>query len=353
VGSELKDSSYKLAFYVAYPYYFPHFLPIFREAEKRGWSTLFILSEKQNSSLMRKIAEDENINYIFGDENIFEVDTEYIFFGTPFQIDSRIKAKRVFLCHGIGTKECGFEKALERDDLVFVEGRYREEKYKREFPEYADKIKAVGYSKFDALKNINREELLRELNLDINRRTVLYSPTFYPSSIENMSKKFPEDLKNYNLIIKPHYLTFERSRDKKQRKLLNIWSKYENITIIGVEHQNLLPYLSVADLMISDESSAVFEFASLNKPVILNRFIKLRWSYLLNPKKLLNRIDSGMDRYREVATTVDSYRDMLKTLNSIFSGDFKVNPSIDIADVSGLIDGKVSERICNILEESY
>ncbi len=50
---------------------------------------------------------------------------------------------------------------------------------------------------------------------------------------------------------------------------------YDNCTILGVDEYNLVPFLIMSYLMISDKSSAIFEFTSLNKPLIIKRFLKL------------------------------------------------------------------------------
>jgi len=52
----------------------------------------------------------------------------------------------------------------------------------------------------------------------------------------------------------------------------SIANKYDNI--IFLEERNILKYLIIADIMISDTSSVVFEFLLLNKPVVTYKSIK-------------------------------------------------------------------------------
>ena len=118
-----------VVFYVAYPYYFPHFLPISRELEKEGMSVHYLLSDKQNSSLMKNIAEEEGLNYSFGEENLETLETKVIMFANVPDENLQTRAKKIFLCHGTGTKQCGFENALKICDIVLVEGSYRFELY--------------------------------------------------------------------------------------------------------------------------------------------------------------------------------------------------------------------------------
>jgi len=130
--------------------------------------------------------------FVFSSCSITKKDSLYCFDGVQ-----NLAAKTIFLCHGTGTKNCGFTKALALNDIVLVEGDYRYEKYTKEFPEYAHKLRQVGYSKLDTVLNISEEEkraLREKYALNENKKTILYAPTFFPSSIESDKKK----------TIKPH-----------------------------------------------------------------------------------------------------------------------------------------------------
>lgn len=345
-----------VVFYVAYPYYYPHFLPIGKALEKEGISIHYVLSDKQNTEVMVKIAQQESLSYTLGDEALEKIECNVIFFASVPSDILTTKAKKVFLCHGTGTKQCGFEKALKRCDIVFVEGDYRFSHYSSTLPEYAHKIKQVGYSKLDPIPNISQEEkskLQNRYNLDSTKKTILYAPTFFPSSIEKMSHTFPHDFKECNVIIKPHYLSWERKRYAAHRKKFDIWNKYTNCKVLTVDEYNLVPFLIVSDVMISDESSAIFEFASLNKPVIINKFLKLRWSYYLNPKKLFKRMDKNMDRYRVIGENPTSYKEMkLVTEEALKNKEKFQEERLSLAqDVCGEIDGNVSARIVKVVKD--
>ena len=348
---------YDVVFYVAYPYYYPHFLPIYEALQKEKLSSLFVLSQEQNTELMLSIAKEEDLDYCLGDENVLEkLNAKAMLFAKVPSETLQTKAKKCFLCHGTGTKQCGFEKALVRCDLVFVEGSYRYEYYTQAFPSFIHKIKQVGYSKLDAILNVSQEDkkaLQKEYALDPHKKTILYAPTFFPSSIEKMSDTFPDDFKAYNIIVKAHYLSWERSRYKSHIKKFEKWKQFDNCTIIGVEEYNLVPFMLLADLMISDESSAIFEFASLDKPVIINAFLKLRWSYYLNPKKLFKRMDKNMDRYRSIGYNPKSYQEMVVLTHKSLDDQrlFKQEREALAKEVCGTLDGNVSKRIVDEIKE--
>ncbi len=351
----LNNANLKIYFYVAYPYYFPHFLPISKYFQKQKIEVKYILSSRQNSQNMITICKENNLNYSFDEEELYEDDIDFVFFANPYGNIAKIKAKTCFLEHGIGTKSNSFYSSIEDFDIYFVEGVQKYDRLLGLYPQFKHKIKKVGFSKFDGVMDFNeadKKNLFAKYGLDTEKKTILYAPTFFPSSIEKMSDDFPDDFREYNIIIKAHYLSFERDRYKKQLEKFKIWSKYDNCVVMPLEEYSLIPFLSTCDVMISDESSAMFEFASLNKPVISNRYFKLRWSYYLFPWKLSKRIDKSKDFYRQILHLACNYEETknltLKCLQDPSElEDLRVKFS---SEICGQIDGKVSWRMLEVLE---
>ena len=346
---------YFCTFYVAYPYYFPHFLPISEELLKRGYPIHYVLSDKQNSTLMQEIAEENGLDYSFGEERLFEIKNDFIFFANPYEKARELEAKTVFLEHGIGTKSTGFYPIIEYIDIYLVEGSYKYNRLLELYPNQQEKLEKVGFSKFDAIVNMHQDEkslLFKKFGLDPSKKTILYAPTFFPSSIEKMADNFPEDFKECNILIKAHYLSYERGRYKKQRMKLAHWGSYDNCTVVGVEEYNLVPLFAISDLLISDESSAMFEFAALNKPVISNRYFTLRWSYYLMPWKLKKRLDAKKDRYRQILENAESYHDTVILAKEALQNPQKLEKlRLEFSqEICGTIDGKVAKRIVDMLE---
>ncbi len=333
-------------------------MPIYEELKSRGYDTHFILANNQNTNLMKKIANENSLDYSFSKERVFEIDTKFIFFANPFDGADKLEATTIFLEHGIGTKSVSFYHVIEYIDIYLVEGSYKYNRLKELYPRFENKLKTVGFSKLDPIANLDtntKEELYKKYNLDKNKKTILYAPTFFPSSIEKMLDNFPDDFKECNILIKAHYLTYERKRYKKQRKKLAHWESFQNCRVVDVYEYDLTPLYAISDVMISDESSAMFEFASLNKPVISNRYHKLRLSYYLMPWKLKKRIDTKKNRYRQMLANAYDYKDTLKlTKEALKDPDKLKDIRLKLSqEICGTIDGKVSSRIVDILEEYH
>ena len=345
-------------FYVAYPYYFPHFLPIGKVFTAQGHQVTYILSTKQNSENMEFIAKANNVEYQFKEETLFNNQADAIFFANPFPRAKEIEAITIFLEHGIGAKSTTFFSTVEYFDIYLTEGIQKYNRVKELYPQHEDKLALVGFSKFDAIVNFSDEQknrLFEKYGLDKHKKTILYAPTFFPSSIEKMADDFPAEFSEYNIWIKPHYLTYERKKYKNHLKKLKIWERYTNCTILPLSEYNLVPFLATSDVMISDESSAMFEFASLNKPVISNQYFKLRWSYYLMPWKLSRRIDSSKVKYRTILDTANGYAETLQYTQEALKNPAKLEEKrLEFSkDLCGEIDGKVSERIYEVVLKKY
>ena len=137
-------------------------------------------------------------------------------------------------------------------------------------------IRLVGYPKIDALVNgaWNRRAVLESLGLDPSRPTVLYAPTWSPaSSLNAMGKELIAKLLvlDVNVIVKLH----DRSRDVRQRYSGGVdWvAELEPVLrastpgVIAPAH-DISPYLVAADLMVTDHSSAGFEFLLRDRPIV-------------------------------------------------------------------------------------
>ena len=133
----------------------------------------------------------------------------------------------------------------------------------------------IGMPKADCLVDgsLQRENILQSLGIDPSRRTVLYAPTWTPfASLNAMGEELVAQLgrAGFCVIVKLH----DNSRDSDPRNSGGInW--VERLTPILQKHSGHLaargtiaPYLVAADVMISDHSSAGFEYLLLDRPLI-------------------------------------------------------------------------------------
>jgi hypothetical protein len=139
----------------------------------------------------------------------------------------------------------------------------------------SDAPRLIGMPKVDCLVNgsISRADVLRELRLDPARPTILYAPTWSASSSLNlMGVELVEGLlaRSWNVIVKLH----DRSRDLRPFYSGGVdWPARLEAVMAGktgrlASGADICPYLAAADVMITDHSSAGFEYLLLDRPLV-------------------------------------------------------------------------------------
>ena len=186
---------------------------------------------------------------------------------------------RVQVFHGVGGKY-GFDapdrSMREWHRLFFVnERRLRNFIAAGAIDADSPAIRLIGMPKADCLVDgsIDRAQVLASLGLDPARPTVLYAPTWSPaSSLNAMGAELVTALARLpiNIILKLH----DRSRDPRERYSGGIdWvTRMRPLLPAGrgviAPGHDISPYLVAADLMITDHSSAGFEFLLRDRPIV-------------------------------------------------------------------------------------
>ena len=123
------------------------------------------------------------------------------------------------------------------------------------------------------------------------KELVLYAPTFSPSltSLPKFKDGLVDFVKKQDvlLILKFHPLTKQEWND--EYKAL----AEANDNIIWIEDYTVTKYMLMADAMISDTSSTIYEFLLLDKPVItLDAVAKdIYWKNITDPMQLSKAYD--------------------------------------------------------------
>lgn len=257
------------------------------------------------------------------------------------------------LYHGIGTKTDVYAPTLCAMDVRFIEGPYYERRLRALFP--AANLVPVGYAKVDpfAYPEAERPRLdLAALGLDPEKRTLLYAPTHMPSSFPNMAAEFPAHFADFNVLVKPHSLSFFGGKRKSHRRLMELWSRAPNVHVASFGEFDPLPYMTAADLLISDESSVLFEFAVLDRPIVWCDFLWVHWTRR-GPLtyRLKQRLDVGMTAFRSMAAHAPRYRDLRRIVDEELAnpGHFREARRHCVAELIGPTDGRASERIADYL----
>lgn len=179
--------------------------------------------------------------------------------------------KLVHVGHGVLSKgqyytDTPTARREELADLVCVPGKHHQAIMRRII---SKPVVATGMCKLDELFSglISRTSVLKQFGLPGDYRYVLFAPTFNDelSAIPFVQDRIGQVLPDGKTLLiiklhpstKPEYKEMYRalpSRDKR---------------VIFADELDITPFLALCDVMISDVSSAMMEFAALDKPVIL------------------------------------------------------------------------------------
>ena len=278
----------------------------------------------------------------------------WVFFGNSFDYLELLHADThtAQLGHGIGPKPSYYHKSRTAMTVRFIEGALRLSTIRKLYPE--QNFVQVGFCKLDPLFNSKAEMQPPEnYKLPKGRTTLLYAPTFKPSSLECFPDNWPEHFEETNILVKPHHFTYERKRYEKQRRKLEKWSRFPNVHIASKDALSLLPYMNIADLMISDASSAIFEFAALDKPIVLCNFFKLPWHYRGPFKYRYNRrFVQDAVAYESLAPFARNFQEMHRLVGEELKAPERYAPARQAytRDHVGDTDGRASARILDYIE---
>jgi len=344
-------------------YFLTQYVPVHRALRARGIDCRFVAYHNRPAVLAatRKAFErlDLPVSWFETREQGLEwyrrEAPDWIVFGNgyPHLAELAPRTRTAMLYHGIGTKTDVYEPSLMQMSVRFVEG-----------PHYADRLRALypaanmvpaGYAKIDPFFWPERERPrldLAALGLDPAKKTLLYAPTHMPSSFPKMAEEFPAHFADCNLLVKPHSLSFFGGKRASHRRLMELWARAPNVYVAAFDEYDPLPFMAAADLLISDESAVLFEFAVLDRPVVWCDFLWIHWTRRGPLRhRLRRRLDAGIAPHRAMAAHAKSYRELRAVVESELATPTRYSAARRhaVAALIGPTDGRVSERIAEHL----
>lgn len=320
------------------------------------WYSAYIDRKRTDYCLVKKIVGDYNRQFINAESEverrrkILDRNFDVTFFGKSSHAEKYCSKNTlaVLLYHGIGVKSCYYTDYNPRIDVRYVESKYRFDEIKKR--NIDTELVVTGFAKLDPIfNNFSKDQILESISLDCSKPTILYAPTFYPSSIEVFGEKFAELTKDYNLIVKLHHFSWLLKRYRHQRELfIKLNERYEHINLLPIEFFNIVPLYKIADVLLTEGSSTVFEFLATGKPSIFTDFFHLRRKHRLFFKHFRkHRLDSGIMEYIDFAYHLNSPELLPSIIEKAISEKerFKQIISERKRMFIGDLDGKASERI--------
>jgi hypothetical protein len=266
-------------------------------------------------------------------------------------------ARRVQTFHGVAGKyrtvyDSPSQSMRSWDRLFFInERRLRHFIESGAIDEGSQAARLIGMPKLDCLVDgsLKRNELLTAMGIDPDRKTILYAPTWSPhSSVVSMGEELVRSLgeQGYAVIVKLH----DRSRDLSYvnsggvdwgARLEPILQNFSGVLAAGTHSS---PYLSAADIMITDHSSVGFEYLLLDRPLIRIHVPELIKNTDIEP--------SYVDLLASASTSVTNVAETVAAVERGFlDGRDKSAARVAVANEMFYKPGTATERAVNELYE--
>lgn len=306
------------------PYAFSILKPIADELKKRGDEYLWYVSPELFEDFpYKEMMHTNSLDYLedFKSDAIFVPgnDVPYWLRGVKTQI-----------FHGLAGEKKGHFRIRDCFDLYLTQGPY----FTKKFEELKEKYKnfeviETGWSKLDNIFTVSKETEVKREELRLShevQKIVLYAPTFSPSLTS------ASELKNTieKLSIRGEILFLIKFHDKMDKETVDMYKAIESPNIIIVEDKDITQSMQMADLMVSDTSSVVYEFIFMDKPVITlnSQSENITWSnhndvrqVSLNLVRALESGDRFIDGRQKTIAQYHPYNDGKSSLRMIEAVD--------------------------------
>ncbi len=308
----------RLLFYVSKLYSIPVILPLVKEAERQSIETALYASAKVAKRLPG----------IFPGLTIFTELKEAVAFQPDFVlcpgnfVDFRLPGIKVALFHGIGIEKPSHYRIRHFFDVYLTSGPVVTEQFKRLQKKHGYfSVIETGWPKIDHILDFDTTRIREQLKLPKGKKIILYAPT-HSSTMESAGDIVPviETIMKADEIwfCKPHEFMKKETLDELRKKRIRLIDSYD-----------ITPYLHLADVLISDTSSVIYEFMVLDKPVVTYR--------------TMSRKDKGIN-----IESIHELRDALDR-SLLNPGEYTHTRHRHLSEVNPRQDGQISKGIIDLL----
>lgn len=275
--------------------------PIYQEAMKEGDNQVLWYVH------LPKIPEfplKEQVDYTHFMQAVYDFSPEAIY--VPGNIvPYYLPGVKIQVFHGYAAEKKDHWVIRRYFDLYLTQGPFFTQKFTELSHKYGDfEVKETGWPKQDWIKkhwhdfDQEREKLLKEHG---RKQIVLYAPTFSPSltSLPALKDALVHLVKEKDivLLLKFHPLTSQEWIDAYKQ----LAEQEEHI--VWIDDFNVTKYQLMADVMISDTSSTVYEFLLLGRPVVTYRTIAkdIYWTNITEVDQLSEAFEAAQHNEEDIA----------------------------------------------------
>ena len=233
-------------------------------------------------------------------------------------------------------------------DYLVAQNKFASETFRRAFG-FQKEMLEIGYPRNDILFRENNSDDIEKqkiaLGIPLNKKVLLYAPTWRDDEFSGQAhykfrphlsfEKLKEELgEEYVMIVKYHYLIMD-SVD---------WSPYEKFVYHFDQSQDIAELFVVADMLITDYSSVMFDYSILRRPMLFFAYDKSKYK---------NDLRGFYFSYKDempgpISTTTDELIYDIKHYDGV-----KYEEKYDkfVEKYNSFDDGKASCRVVKLIEK--
>ncbi len=308
-------------------YAFAIFEPIKKVLERKSYNYIWYISKNIENDFPFK---SDNYTVKISDLETYKSDVILV---PGNEVPYYLRGLKTQIFHGLAGEKKGHFRIRHYFDLYLTQGPYFTKTFNKLKQKYNNfDVIETGWPKLDIYgnnKNLYYQEKQQLLINNEAKKIILYAPTFSPKLtsapflIEQI-KQLAKTNKDYLILIKFHPLM--------NKEWIETYTKIAQAigNIIFITDKSVTKYLLIADILISDTSSVIYEFLLLDKPAItFNNISKnIYWC--------------NSNNFNELDTLVK---------NNIIEDPYSKSRAYIYQQFHPYCDGKSSERIVEITKQ--
>ena len=162
-----------------------------------------------------------------------------------------------------------------------------------------------------------KERIKKKLNIPVNKKVILYVPTYreYDNNKNENYIKPPIDINKWKKQLENDYILLFRIHYETER-ILGL--TFDDFIYNVSNYESINDLLKIADVLISDYSGIIFDYAILERPIYsfaydYEKYIELRGCYIDITKELPNGICKTEDEILEKIINCNFEKETIKT----------------------------------------